>query len=504
MKFIGRSSELKTLERQYSQSSGFVVIYGRRRVGKTTLIKEFIRNKKALYFLATEQMESGNIRNFSRVLADYTKQNYLQNANFSDWEDVFRAFVGFQSEQKKVLVIDEFQYLAEINPAFPSIFQRVWDEVLKDHNVMVILCGSLISMMLTQVLSHDSPLYGRRTAQIRLAPLKFTELLEYNKEKTFEQMVETYSVTGGVPKYYDFFDNDMSLMDNIRENVLEKDGFLYEEPVFLLEKEVRETVSYFSIMKSIAAGNHKLSQIAGNLEMPSNQLSPYLRTLMNLCLVEKCVPVTEKQPEKSRKGLYFISDNFIEFWFKFVYNYKGELELDNIDYVLHKLRQNFVDNHVSYVYEVVCRDLLSGFCKTGILDFTASKIGSYWDAHTEIDVAALDEEHKSAILGECKYHIQPVDADVLFALEQKAAGIIELKDYKKRFFVFSKSGFTKRLLDTARDREDVFLVNKTELMKMNEDLPNTETIQAMEDVKNNRDMSQKFDSVDALMKDLNA
>lgn len=467
MEFIGRNSELKTLKRQYQRDNSFVVIYGRRRVGKTTLIKEFIRSKKALYFLATEQMESGNLHNFSRVLADFTGEDYLRNANFSDWEDVFRAFASFQPEQKKILVIDEFQYLAEVNPAFPSIFQRVWDEVLKDHNVMVILCGSLISMMLTQVLSHQSPLYGRRTAQIRLSPLKFTELFQHSKGKTFEQMVETYAVTGGVPKYYDFFDNDVPLMENIRHEILEKDGFLYEEPVFLLEKEVRETVSYFSIMKSIASGNHKLSQIAGNLEMPSNQLSPYMRTLMDLNLVEKRIPVTETQPEKSRKGLYYISDNFIEFWFKFVYNFKGELELDNVDYVLHKLQQNFIDGHVAYVYEDVCRDLLLDFCKTGALHFTASKIGSYWDAHTEIDVAALDEEHKQAVLGECKYHIQPIDAEVLFSLEQKAKDIKELHTYKKLFFIFSKSGFTKRLLDIAESRSDVFLADKTKLLMKN-------------------------------------
>lgn len=467
MKFIGRNSELKTLKRQYQRDNGFVVIYGRRRVGKTTLIKEFIRSKKALYFLATEQIESGNLHNFSRVLADFTGENYLRNANFSDWEDVFRAFASFQPEQKKVLVIDEFQYLAEVNPAFPSIFQRVWDEVLKDHNVMVILCGSLISMMLTQVLSHQSPLYGRRTAQIRLSPLKFTELFQHSKGKTFEQMVETYAVTGGVPKYYDFFDNDAPLMENIQHEILEKDGFLYEEPVFLLEKEVRETVSYFSIMKSIASGNHKLSQIAGNLEMPSNQLSPYMRTLMDLNLVEKRIPVTETQPEKSRKGLYYISDNFIEFWFKFVYNFKGELELDNVDYVLRKLQHNFIDGHVAYVYEDVCRELLLDFCKTGALHFTASKIGSYWDAHTEIDVAALDEEHKQAVFGECKYHIQPIDAEVLFSLEQKAKDIKELHAYKKLFFIFSKSGFTRRLLDIAESRSDVFLVNKTKLLMKN-------------------------------------
>jgi AAA+ ATPase superfamily predicted ATPase len=169
----------------------------------------------------------------------------------------------------------------------------------KGNNIMVIVCGALSSMMLNQVLSHQSPLYGRRTAQIRLAPLAFTELLAHNKGKTFDQMVETYAVTGGVPKCYDFFNNEAPLMENIEQKILQKDGFLYEEPVFLLEKEVWEPISYFSFMRSIAVGNHKLSQIAGNLEIPSNKLSPYMRTLMDLNLVEKRVPITESQPQKT-------------------------------------------------------------------------------------------------------------------------------------------------------------------------------------------------------------
>ncbi|MDD2401590.1 MAG: ATP-binding protein [Clostridia bacterium] len=464
MKFIGRISELNTLEREYRRSSSFVVIYGRRRIGKTTLIKEFIENKKALYFLATEQMEKGNIKNFCRALAKFTGQEYLKNANFTDWEDVFRVFVSFEPEQKKVLVIDEFQYLTGVNSAFPSIFQRGWDEILKDRNIMVIVCGSLISMMLTQVLSYQSPLYGRRTAQIRLTPLKFTELLEYNKDKTFEQMVKIYAVTGGVPKYYDFFNNKESLIENIEHEILRKDGFLYEEPVFLLEKEVREIVSYFSIMKSISAGNHKLSKIAGSLEMPSNQLSPYIKTLINLNLLEKRVPITEIKPEKSRKGLYFICDNFIEFWFKFVYNYKSELELDNVIYVLNRLKNNFIDNHVAYVYEGICRELLLHFCKSKALDFSVSKIGSYWNRHVEIDVVALDEENEQVILGECKYHVQPVDAETFFSLKKKAVGISELGRYKKIYMVFSKSGFTNRLLDIAKQSKDVILVNQAEII----------------------------------------
>jgi len=457
-RFIGRQSEMKVLEHEFNRDSGFVVIYGRRRVGKTTLIKEFIKNKNAMYFLATEELENGNMKRLAKTLGEYTGQTYLKSANFSDWEDLFKIFATYKPDVKKVLVIDEFQYLVNVNSAFATIFQRIWDEILKDKNVMVILCGSLISMMTTHVLSYSSPLYGRRTAQLRLSPLKFSEILKNNSNKSFEQLVESYAITGGVPKYYDFFDNDNSLMENVEREVLRKGGFLYEEPVFLLEKEVKELVSYFSIMKNIAVGYHKVSQLASVLELPSNALSPYLKTLMNLDLIEKRIPVTEKQPEKSRKGLYFVNDHFIEFWFRFVYAYKGELELDNVEYVINKIKKNFIQNHVSFVYEDICRDLLSMLCREGKIDFIPSKIGSYWSSNIEIDVMALDEERKEVLLGECKYLNQPVDADVLFELKDKAEKITEISQYEKKFVIFSKSGFTNRLKEIASQNVNILLI----------------------------------------------
>ena len=226
---------------------------------------------------------------------------------------------AYQPQKKKLLVIDEFQYLVSVNAAYPSIFQEAWDEILKDSNVMVILCGSLISMMTSKVLSRSSPLYGRRTAQIRLQPLRFAEFRQAFPDRSFAELTELYAVTGGVPKYIEFFDNNLSLWENVSDVILAKSGFLYEEPVFLLEKEVRETVNYNSIMIAISLGNHKLSKIAGLLEQPTTSVSPYLATLSDLFLVEKRVPITEQNPEKSRKGLYYICDYFIDFWLLFVW-----------------------------------------------------------------------------------------------------------------------------------------------------------------------------------------
>jgi AAA+ ATPase superfamily predicted ATPase len=463
--FIGRTSELEKLEREYQRDSSFVVIYGRRRVGKTTLIKKFISEKKALYFLATQELEQGNMRQFARVLSRFMDKPWLEDTTFPDWDSLFEAFANFQPTEKKILVIDEFQYLAATNPAFTSIFQRIWDQVLQNKNIMVILCGSLISMMRSQVLTYSSPLYGRRTAQIRLAPLKFTEIALAFPEKSFDSLVELYAVTGGVPKYLEFF-LGQEIRETIKREILSPHGFLYEEPIFLLDKEVKEPLTYFSIIAAVAAGNRRLSQIASKLELSANHLSPYIKTLIDLNLLERRVPVTEKNPHKSRRGLYYISDSFLVFWFRFVAPYKSELELGNVDYVYDKLESHFLDNHVSFVFEDICRDIFLNLAK-GNQRIHISKIGSWWNNHHEIDIVAFDEEAKIAYLGECKYWTKPVGLNVLSALMDKAEEIKELQPYEKRFVLFSHSGFSNRLVELAQNKTDVLLINKQEFVDVN-------------------------------------
>jgi len=466
MNFIGREQELNDLNREYQRDGGFVVIYGRRRVGKTTLIKEFIKKKTAFYFLATKEVEAQSMKRFAGVIARTTKNTMLQKVAFSDWLDLFQTIADYKPEEKKVVVIDEFPYLVKINPAFPSILQNAWDEILKDQNVMLILCGSLISMMKKHALSYESPLYGRRTAQIRLAPLSFTTVME-NQKLSFTDTVEQYAVTGGVPKYMEFFSGDESLYDQIESTVLSKNGFLYEEPNFLLMDEVQVPINYFSIIKVIADGKHKLGAIAGALGLETSALTPYLKTLAELGFVEKRVPITEKNAEKSRKGLYFISDNFLRFWFRYVYPYKGELELDNTQIVLEELNKDFLEQFVAFSYEDVCKNIFADLCTSGAINFTPSKIGAYWlndlDVNTEIDVMAVDATHKILFAGECKYHKTPVDADVYFDLRRKVEGSAEInatfKGYTVLYGVFSKSGFTARLEKLNSENDQLFLIN---------------------------------------------
>jgi len=463
-KFIGRRSELQALENAYGQDGGFVVIYGRRRVGKTTLISEFIRKKNAFYFLATEELEHENMKNFVREFARYSGQSYLADASFDGWNSVFAAFVKYRPEEKKVLVIDEFTYLINGNPAFASIFQKIWDTILKDSGVMVVLCGSLTGMMNRHVLSYSSPLYGRRTAQIRLAPLGFVEVAEYFKGKSFEDAVLFYSVTGGVPKYMELFHNDLTLMENIESVILSRHGFLYEEPSFLLEKEVSEVTSYFSIIKTIAAGEHKIGAIGGSLGLPATRLTPYLKTLIDLDIIEKRVPATEFNPEKSRKGLYFIKDNFIKFWFTFVAPNRSELEIGNKSGVIKKIKANLIDNHASFVFEDISRQMLNSLHGSRRPDHSYDRIGAYWNGDCEIDICAVSRADKAALLGECKFVKKPVEAGVYYELVKKAESINEIKGFEMTYAFFSKSGFADDMRDLTKKNRNIILVNNGTLV----------------------------------------
>ena len=248
-RFIDREDEIRTLENEYARKgSALVILYGRRRVGKTTLISEFIKDKPALFFLASEESEAQNRADFKDRAAEFINNDLLHDAKVSSWDTIFKAIMQTDFEAKPVIVIDEFQYIGKSNPAFPSVFQRIWEEQLKDKSVMVILCGSLISMMESQTLSYNSPLYGRRTAQMKLKQIPFRYYRQFFPDKSENELVEMYAVTGGVPKYIESFADVGDIYEGISDNILNPSGYLYDEPQFLLQQEVSEVGSYFSCL----------------------------------------------------------------------------------------------------------------------------------------------------------------------------------------------------------------------------------------------------------------
>lgn len=460
-KFIDRQEELAFLEKEYErEGSSLVILYGRRRVGKTALANRFMENRQAVYFLATEENETQNRNAFKNIIAEQIDNELLRNARVDNWDTIFRAWMDAESGAKKLMVIDEFQYLGKANRSFPSVFQRIWDTILKDGNVMIILCGSLISMMESQTLAYSSPLYGRRTGQIKLRQIAFRHYHEFFPDKTEKERIAYYAVTGGVPKYIESFYDSGDIYTAIENSVLSKSGFLYDEPNFLLRREVSEVGSYFSLIKTIAAGNQKLSRIASMLEVKQTGLTKYLRTLVDLDILEREVPVTENHPENSKRGIYKIKDNFMLFWFRFVFPNLNYIESGHGELVMKKIRENFVDAHVAYVYEDICIEKMWELNAGGAWNFHFDKVGRWWNNHSEIDIVALDQEGNHIIFGECKYWIHKVGVDVLRNLERKAGQVEWNRETRKNYFIlFSVSGFTEELTELSRSRKDLMLVS---------------------------------------------
>ncbi len=439
--FANRYKELKLLNDEYlSDKFAFSVLYGRRRVGKTTLLKEFIKDKPAIYFLVTLENINIVIQRLQNIIADFFNDSFLKSLNISDIKQLFEYLSSKKFDEKLIIIIDEFQYLSKIDNSMPSQFQYIVDELLQNKNIHLILCGSIISMMYEQTLSYDSPLYGRRTSSIKLEAIEFTYLKEFFQNCSKEELIELYSVLYGVPKYLEMFKKSGDIFENIELNILDSNGYLYNEPQFILQNEVNEPITYFSILEVIANGEHKIGNIAGKLGKNVQNITSFISKLMELDIIYKDVPITETNPLKSKKGLYFIKDNFFRFWFTYVLPYKSQLEIGNTKYVLTKIKENF-NGFVAPIYENLAIEYL-------MQNYKLLKCGRWWEKHEEIDAIGIGEDF--LIVAECKYSNKKVGIDILKSLQEKSKKI-DSKLPIKQFCLFSKSGFTDEMKQLQND-----------------------------------------------------
>ena len=447
--FVNRQKELKLLEEEYSNSNfRFTVMYGRRRVGKTTLLKEYISSKPYIYFLVTLETLPTVIERFKNLVADFLEDEFLREIELKSFEQIFSYLAKQNLSKKVVVVIDEFQYLGKLDKSIPSQFQYIVDEILKSKNIHLLLCGSIISMMYEQTLSYSSPLYGRRTSGIKLDALSFEYLGAFFPTKNEIELIELYAVLYGVPKYLELFKDSGDIFEAIERNILDKNAFLYEEPRFILQNEVNEPMTYFTILETIANGEHKLGNIAGKLNKNVQNITSFISKLIELEIIYKEVPVTEKLPNKSKKGLYFIKDNFFRFWFSYVLPYRSQLELGNTNYAMVKIKENF-SGFVAKVYEDLSVEYV-------LKNYPLLKTGRWWSKDEEIDVVGVGEEF--ILVGECKYSNKKVGVDILEQLERKSEKI-ELNLPIKYYLLFSKSGFTRDLLEIEKNRKDIILID---------------------------------------------
>lgn len=447
MKFINREKELGYLDSFWKKEGAqFIAIYGKRRVGKTTLIKHFLKDKPHVYFLAQKISEQENLRTLGELTGALFGEDVLVEKGFSNWPSFFRYFQK-RTDKRLVVVIDEFPYLTESNKGISSIFQAGWDEYLAASPICLILCGSSITMMESEVLGEKAPLYGRRTGQILVKPFDFFEAAKFFPGAPFEKQLQLFSLVGGNPGYLKNLSPEETVMGNIRKHFLSPEAVLYSEGEFLLHQELREPRNYFSILRAIAFGKTRISEIANETGFDKSVLHKYIFALEDLGIVRKDVPVTEKNPMKSRKGLYKIDDQYFRFWFRYVLPNKSRIEEGALDPVIKAVNEGF-NLLVSMDYEKVARAVVR---KNEELFFPIDKIGSWWDKNEEIDIAALNEKEGKLLLGEVKWSNKQVGTDIYEDLKRKSALAEKTTGaMRKSFCLFSKSGFTRAMPQTAK------------------------------------------------------
>lgn len=454
--FNDRTEELAYLEQIYQERSArFLIMYGRRRIGKTELLRHFSQGKPHLFFASDLSSEQEQLRQFTEKLAQVANEAFLRTQPFTSWEAAFRYIFDHLVETVPLIIIDEFPYLCASNPALPSILQKVWDECGKDTAAFLIVCGSYMSFMEKEVLGNKSPLFGRRTGQILLQPLDFQELQAFFPRYAKEDLVYTYAILGGTPAYLQRFSDAKPFAQNIAEQILNKNAALYSEPRFLLMEELREPSLYFSILKAIAFGKTKLNEIVQETGMTDRHtVNKYLAVLQELYMIRREVPVTEEHPQKFRRGIYFLHDPFFRFWFRYVFPNFSYLEEGDIEYVWREKIEPDLETFVGPIFEQICLQTLKRLNRANQLPFKAARIGRWWDGTSEIDVLAYNERG-AYLLCECKWSTRPVGLNVLRDLEAQSAAFT--KSSQRYFGLFSRSGFQPELHAVARQRQDVFL-----------------------------------------------
>ncbi len=454
--FVNRTEELAYLRKLYREKNGrLLIIYGRRRIGKTELLRQFSKDKKHLFFSSDLSSEQEQLRQFSEKIYQVTGESFLQTQSFSSWEASLRYIFDHLIDKIPLIIIDEFPYLCVSNNALPSILQKIWDEKAKENNIFLILCGSYMSFMEKEVLGSKSPLFGRRTGQIALPPLRFGHLKDLLSHYSKKDRVYTYAILGGTPAYLQRFSDKITVEQNVKDEILSKNAFLYSEPRFLLMEELREPSIYFSILKAIAFGKTRLNEIVQETGIGDrHKVNKYLAVLRELHIIKRKVPLTEDKPHKSRKGIYILDDPFFRFWFRYIFPNMSYLEEGDIDYVWEEKIEPDFDSFVGFIFEDICIQKLKSLNKDNKLPFKARNIGQWWDGREEIDIVALDGKG-SFMFCECKWTVKKIGISVLDELQNKAnkfPGVV-----RKYFGFFSKSGFSKGIKDLSEKRKDIVL-----------------------------------------------
>lgn len=452
--FLDRQRELEQLEKLWdSPYAKFLVLYGRRRVGKTALIVEWIHRSKqrALYWVATHTSATNQLRSFSQAVYNFTNPDTPapENFSFANWQQAFQQVASLAEKERLALFIDEFTYLLEVTPDIAGQLQNLWDHLLSKRNLFLCLSGSHLGMMKREFFSYQAPLYGRASAQLYLRPLSFGATGRFFPNYSAADRVAIYSIFGGVPAYWERIDPRKSISQNIRDELLTSNNLLQAEPKLLLQDFVSDPHNYISILSAIAKGAHVAKEIVVSTGLASGHVSKYLSVLKDSGFVERRIPLTRKST--SRAGRYHITDPYLRFYFRFLENRQEQLALGIRDQALAEIKKHLIDFIGTYTWEEICREWTIRAGAKEELPYLPDQVGSTWNSKAQVDVVGYNSMEKTLILGECKWTRNQTKANVLKELiEKKTNKVIPEKGSWEVFFTgFSRSGWSSSALDYA-------------------------------------------------------
>lgn len=462
--FHCREKELSELEKRYSGDDfECIVIYGRRRVGKTSIINEFCKNKPAIFFSALNASPQENLEALSKAI--YEKDHIgSENAPvYNSFDAAFSKIAEMAKDKRLIFVIDEYPYLAKADSSISSRLQHIIDHTLKDGKLFLILCGSSMSFMEYQVLGYESPLYGRRTGQLKIEALTYRDVTEFNTELSADIQALVYGITGGIPHYINMLCAKNDIDDALKENLFSTASYLFEEPANLLKQELREPAIYNSVIAAVAGGASRSNEIATKVGIGPQICAKYLKVLLDLGILTKQTPITEKE---GRKSIYALGDNFFRFWYRFVSPNLSAISAGKIEKIYEPVIKKHFAEYMGLIFEQICCEYLLLYDDN--LPGVLTDIGQWWGndsrekKEVQIDIVGKLAEPGEYIIGSCKYKNSPIGTDELDILKHYAQAFGKGKKYY--YYIFSKGGFTKGLEELSA-RGEVKLLTLEDLYK---------------------------------------
>lgn len=449
MDFVGREMELGLLDDLYERvGAQFLILYGRRRIGKTRLLNHWVTSipTRYLYWGATQTSSTNQLRKFSQAIWQFIHPDATADPAFSygSWEAAFVEIERLAAQERFVLILDEFTYVMQANSEVPSTLQHAWDHRLKNSQLFIVLSGSLAGVIQRAALDYQSPLYGRATARLKLQELPFGALADMLPNYQADQRVAVYTVTGGVPAYIEQFDDKLNILQNLQQRIISPTNVMLTDAPFLLHEQLDEPRNYMSIIEAIAAGYRTLSDIALMAGIRRTNLPKYLTVLQELGYVERQVPATVRRPEKSRKGRYVITDPYLRFYFRFLVPNLTAIERGRTRQTISLLSDHLPDFIDAHTFEELCREWVNVRAEMDDFFFLPERVGSFWSTKAQVDVLAINWRTKHILLGECKWEKQKVGRKVIQTLFDKTSKVVPKGfDWQVSYAFFSRLGFTE-------------------------------------------------------------